>query len=171
MNPKILRQDRKRGARWSRPVTLAACLGVFLTALAGFALAQEAPPLDVPSDDIPARPEKGLAAGGWLFFPTVRTYTQYTDNLFQAVTNPISIWSVGIAPALSAEWTNGIHTTLLYGSVDGRKYPSDNNLNVFDAQAGFTQKYSPLPDLTFRVQGNYSHTTNATQYVNAIPES
>ncbi len=133
------------------------------------AKAQEAPPLTVPNDKLPARPAKGLTAGGWLFLPSVKAYTAYTDNLFQTVTSPISIWSIGINPAMQAEWSNGIHTTLLYGSVDARGYPSDNNLNLFDAQAGFTQKYSPLPDLTFRLQGNYSHQTNASQFIGAIP--
>ena len=33
----------------------------------------------------------------------------------------------------------------------------------------FVQKYSPLPDLTFRLQGDFTHQTLASQFVNAIP--
>ena len=127
------------------------------------------PPLSVPDDVLPARPEKALVWGDWLFFPTVRTYTAWSDNLFQRAVNPISAWSIGIAPALSAEWTNGIHTSLIYGNLDARTYPSNSEFDVFDAQAGFIQKYSPLPDLNFAVQGDYTHRTIASAFVNAIP--
>src|ERR1039457_3615711 len=92
--------------------------------------AQE-PPLSVPHRALPATPGDALAVGGWLFYPTINTYAQYTDNLFQTVFNPISIWGVGVKPSMIAEWSNGIHTTSLYGNLEGRKYLTDNELNVF----------------------------------------
>jgi len=67
-----------------------------------------------------------------------------------------------------AELSNGIHTTTLYGNLEVRKYPTDNEFNIFDRQAGFIQKYEALRDLTFRVQADYSHHTNASA-VTAIP--
>jgi hypothetical protein len=130
----------------------------------------DTPPLGVPpSGTLPATPGDALTAGGWLFYPSVRTYTQYTDNLFQSVLSPVSVWGFGIQPGLIAEWSNGIHTTTLYGNVDTRKYPTANQYNVFDPKAGFIQKYEPLPDLTFRVQGDYTHQTLTSSFVNAIP--
>src|ERR1035441_3887880 len=65
----------------------------------GAADAQE-PPLSVPYRSLPATPGDALAVGGWLFYPTINTYTQYTDNLFQTVFNPVSIWGVGVKPSM-----------------------------------------------------------------------
>jgi hypothetical protein len=131
--------------------------------------AQE-PPLSVPKSGVlPATPGDALAMGDWLFYPTVKTYTQYTDNLFQSPLNPVSVWGFGITPGLIAEWSNGIHTTTLYGNLDARTYPTNTQLNVLDPKAGFVQKYQPLPDLTFRVQGDYTHQTITSSLINAIP--
>ena len=133
----------------------------------GAADAQE-PPLSVPRRALSATPGDALAVGGWLFYPTINTYTQYTDNLFQTVFNPVSIWGVGVKPSMIAEWSNGIHTTMLYGNLEVRKYLTDSEFNIFDRQAGIIQKYEALRDLTFSVQGDYSHFTNANA-INAIP--
>ena len=133
----------------------------------GAADAQE-PPLSVPRRALSATPGDALAVGGWLFYPTINTYAQYTDNLFQTVINPISIWGVGVKPSMIAEWSNGIHTTSLYGNIEVRRYLTDSEFNIFDRQAGFTQKYEALRDLTFSIHGDYSHQTNASP-VNAIP--
>ena len=131
------------------------------------AVAQE-PPLSVPHKGLAATPGDALAVGGWLFYPTINTYAQYTDNLFQTVFNPVSAWGVGVKPSMIAEWSNGIHTTKLYGNLEVRKYPTDNEFNIFDRQAGVIQKYEALRDLTFSIQGDYSHQTNASS-PNAIP--
>jgi putative beta-barrel porin BBP2 len=120
--------------------------------------AQE-PPLSVPKNALPTTPGDALALGGWLFYPTINIYSQYSDNLFQTVLNPISIWGFGVKPSMIAEWSNGIHTTQLYGNIEGRKYITDNELNIFDRQAGFIQKYEALRDLTFTAQADYSHHT------------
>jgi hypothetical protein len=130
--------------------------------------AQE-PPLSVPINKLPTRPGDALALDGWLFYPTLRTYTQYSDNLFQSVLNPISVWGWGIAPALTAEWSNGIHTTTLYGNADARDYPTDTELNVLDYKAGVVQKYEALRDLVFSAQADYTHQTITSNFINAIP--
>src|ERR1035437_9052477 len=129
--------------------------------------AQE-PPLSVPINTLPARPGDALALNGWLFYPTLRTYTQYSDNVFQAAFSPISAWSWGITPGLIAEWSNGIHTTTLYGNLNLLRYPTETEINVFDRKAGVVQKYEALRDTRFRVQGDYTHQTYAS-VVTAIP--
>ena len=131
--------------------------------------AQE-PPLSVPKSGVlPARPGDALAIGGWLFYPTVRSYAQYSDNLFQSVLNPISVWGWGIAPALTAEWSNGFFTTTLYGNADARDYPTETELNVFDYKAGVIQKYQPVRDIVFSAQADYTHQTITSNTISAIP--
>ena len=146
----------------ARSHTRAAALAALL--LLGFMSASYAqePPLSVPRNVLPARPGDALTAGGWLFYPTINTYAQYTDNLFHTVLSPISIWGVGVKPSMIAEWSNGIHKTTLYGNLEVRKYLTDNEFNIFDRQAGFIQNYEALRDLTFKVQADYSHHTNAS---------
>ena len=143
-------------------------VGVALFLTAGFtaALAQE-PPLTVPKGGI-SKPGDALTAGDWILYPSVRGYSLYSDNLFQTPTNPISVWGFGVAPSLIAEWSHGIHQTTLYGNADLRSYPTRNDLNMSDRQAGFVQRYDPLRDLTFRIQGDYTHQTNASAN-SAIP--
>ena len=60
-------------------------------------------------------------------------------------------------------------STTLYGSLDARTYPTNTQLNVLDPKVGFVQKYAPLPDLTFRAQGDYTHQTITSTLINAIP--
>jgi hypothetical protein len=133
--------------------------------------AQSEPPLTVPT----AGPLGGLGdaipLGGWLFFPSIRAYTIYSDNLFQSPTAPISAWGLGTSPSLTAQWSNGIHTTTLYGNIDRQVYPTDNAINTFDRQATATQRYSPLPDLTFTALGDYTHKTIQSSLTNSIPSA
>jgi hypothetical protein len=75
----------------------------------------------------------------------------------------------GMTPSLTAERSNGIHTTTIYGNIDRQVYPTDNEVNTFDTQAGFTQKYEALRDLTFSVNGNYAHATLSSSLQNSIP--
>ena len=128
----------------------------------------DAPPLDVPPLRVLTKGD-GLSVGDWMLYPSIGIFSSYTDNLFQNSVSPISTWVFGIDPSLRAEWTNGIHTTDIYGSAEGRRYPTEEELDAFDDRVGLLQKYSPLPDLTFSVQGDYSHNTLGTQLINAIP--
>jgi hypothetical protein len=130
--------------------------------------AQE-PPLDVPSAGVLSTPSDVLSYGGWLFYPEITVYAVGTDNLFQTPTSPISVGGVGYIPKLVTEWTDGMYRTTLYGNYEQRFYPSQSDLNVFNRNAGFTQSYSPLPDLKFSVQGDYTHLTNTSSLIGSIP--
>lgn len=132
------------------------------------AWAQE-PPLDVPRTGRLTKPTDVLAAGGWLLYPQVRAFGLWADNLYQTPTNPINTSGIGIAPSMIAEWSNGIHTTNLYGNLERRVYPHHSDINTFDRQAGFTQRYEALRDLNFRFNGDYTHKTNAQGLISAIP--
>src|ERR1700731_3750443 len=76
--------------------------------------AQSEPPLDVPiGGRLGAKPGEAIPLEGWLLYPSVRTYSAYSDNLFNSSQSPISAWGFGLSPSLTAEWSNGIHTTTL----------------------------------------------------------
>jgi hypothetical protein len=111
----------------------------------------------------------GIPIGEWLIYPSIRLYSIYSDNLFLAPSAPISALGFGATPSVTAQWTNGIHTTTIFANVDTQRYPTDNLIDTFNRQATFTQKYAPLPDLTFTVLGDYSHTTVTSSLTNSIP--
>jgi hypothetical protein len=154
-----------RLGRYARRSVLGA---LFLIAWIATALAQE-PPLDVSINRLPARSPDTISIGGWLLYPTVRVYPFYSDNLFQTSQNPLSVLGFGMTPSLTAERSNGIHTTTLYGTIDRQVFPTDNEVNTFNRNAGFTQKYEALRDLTFTVNGDYSHQTATSSLQNSIP--
>src|ERR1700704_4862356 len=114
--------------------------GLFLIALIAPAMAQE-PPLDVARNSLPTRSSDAVTIGEWLLYPTVRAYTFYSDNLFLSPQNRLSVLGFGTSPSLTAERSNGIHTTKLYGNIDRQVFPTENEVNTFDRQAGFSQKY------------------------------
>ena len=95
----------------------------------------------------------------------------YSDNLFLSPTAPIKALGLGISPSLTAQWTNGIHTTTIYANFDTEDYPTDNTINTFNREATVTQKYAPLPDLTFTVLGDYTHQTISSSLTNSIPNA
>jgi hypothetical protein len=154
-------RSRKFGARLAFSALL-------LIAWIPLAFAQEPPPLDVQRNRLPARDPNAIAVDGWLLYPTLRIYSLYSDNLFLSPTTPISVPGFGVTPGMTAEWTNGIHSTTLYGNIDRQVYPTDNELNTLDARAGFTQKYEAMRDLIFSVNGNYSRQTFASGLQNSI---
>jgi hypothetical protein len=133
-----------------------------------FAQAPALPPLDVPVVRPPARDPNAIAVDGWLLYPTLRLYSLFSDNLFLTPTSPISVGGVGVTPSLVAVWSNGIHTTTLYGNIDRQTYPTDNDVNTLDGRAGFTQRYEAMRDLIFTVNGNYAHTTWSPGLQNSI---
>src|SRR3984893_9137973 len=141
---------------------------LFLIAWIPLAFAQE-PPLDVPRvGRLPARDPNAIAIDGWLLYPTLRIYSLYSDNLFLSPTSPIAAAGVGVTPSMSAVWSNGIHTTTLYGNIDRQAYPTDDDINTLDGRAGFTQRYEALRDLIFTVNGNYTHQTLTTGLQSSI---
>jgi len=126
-----------------------------------------APP-DVTLTRLPARDPNAITVDGWSLYPTMRLYSQYYDNFFQTPTDPLSVGGVGVTPSLAAVWSNGIHTTTLYGSLDRQDYPTDNGINILDGRAGFTQRYEAMRDLIFTFNGNYAHQTLSTGLQNSI---
>jgi Putative beta-barrel porin 2 len=112
----------------------------------------------------------GIPIDSWLLYPSLRLYSLYSNNLFQTPTPPIiKALGFGVSPSLTAQWTNGIHTTTVYANIDSQIYPTENEINTFDKQVTFTQKYSPLPDLTFTALGDYTHKTISSSLTNSIP--
>src|ERR1700677_253264 len=167
-----------KGSILSRTFVRSAFGALFLMASIPLACAQTAlpqsfglsgpPPLDVPFNRLPARDPNAIAVDGWLLYPTLRLYSLYSDNLFLSPTSPITAPGFGVTPGLVAVWSNGIHTTTLYGNIDSQGYPTDNDVNTLDGRAGFTQKYEAMRDLIFTVNGNYAHQTWATGLQSSI---
>lgn len=158
-----------KGSIRSRRIATRSALGaLFLFASISLAFAQE-PPLDVRGTTrLPTRDPSAIAIDGWLFYPTLRLYSLYSDNLFLSPISPIAAPGFGATPSLTAEWSNGIHTTTLYGNLDRQAFPTNNAINTLDGRAGFTQKYEAMRDLIFSVNGNFAHQTLASGLQNSI---
>ena len=165
INPMAWARSKRTGPHALR-VAVGACL---LIGCISSSFAQSEPPLTVPSTGSLPGPANAIPLEGWLLFPSIRTYSLYSDNFFQSPTARISALGFGASPSLTAQWSNGIHTTTLYGNIDRQVYPTDNAINTFDRQATATQTYSPLPDLTFTALGDYTHKTISSGLTNSIP--
>jgi hypothetical protein len=118
----------------------------------------------------PTACRSGIPVGEWLLYPSIRLYSIYSDNLFLAPSNGINALGFGATPSLTAQWTNGIHSTTIFANVDTQRYPTFNLIDTFDRQATFTQSYTPLPDMTFTAVGDYSHKTVTGSLTNSIPD-
>jgi hypothetical protein len=125
----------------------------------------------VPYDGTPITCRSGIPLGEWLIYPSIRAYSLYSDNLFLTPTSPLSAAGFGATPSVTAQWSNGIHTSTLYASIDAQDYPTENPINSVDSQVTFTQNYSPLPDLNFTVLGDYTHTTITSSLTSSIPST
>ena len=150
----------------------AALSTLFLFGFMNLALAQSPPPpLDIPAPaPLTADPET-IAWNGWLLYPELGLRGVWSDNLFQSPFNPIDATGYSFEPKLLAKWTNGIHSTTLYGGMVRTIYPGQNSLNTSDRRAGFIQQYEPLRDLKFSVQADYDHRTNTSSFINGIPRA
>ncbi len=157
-----------RPARVTRALQVV-CSTVFMLVGSEVAFAQSEPPLTVPPTPQLPPPGEAIPLEGWLLFPSIKTYSIYSDNLFQSPTAPVKVGGLGATPALTAEWTNGIHTTTLFGTFDRQVFPTDDAINTFDPKATITQQYQPLRDLTFRATADYTHKTIASTLQNSIP--
>ena len=122
-------------------------------------------------NNAPLRCKSGIPVGEWLLYPSLRAYSLYSNNLFLASTGPTKVLGFGATPRLSAQWTDGIHTTTISGNIDTQYYPTDTPINVFNSDANITQKYAPLPDLTFTAVGDFTHQTIQSSLTNSIPTS
>ena len=111
-----------------------------------------------------------LSLGDWLLYPTLNFHTFYDTNIYSSATTPISAAGLNFNPTLLATYDTGIHTTSLYGNINSNVYPFIDYINnTFDRQVGFVEKYEAMRDLIFTVQGNYSHSTNASIFTQALP--
>lgn len=133
------------------------------------ALAQE-PPTTIPAGGPPST-VGAIPFDGWLLYPSLGLTSQYSNNYFLAPQSKISGWGFGEAPSLTAEWSNGIHTTTLFGSFDHIDYPTQNEIDTNDGEATFTQKYAPTRDLSFTFLADYTHQTISSGLINSIPTS
>ena len=86
---------------------------------------------------------------GWLLYPSLTVFSQYSDNYFLSPPPKISAVGFGVTPSLIATWSDGINTTTLNGHFQGRDYPTASEINATDGEATFTQTYAPLRDLSF----------------------
>jgi len=129
------------------------------------------PPLEPPGPTQPLPSGAGaLSLGEWLLSPTVGFSTFYDSNIHGSAANPLPGPGFHFNPGIRADYDSGLYDTQLYASIDSEVYPSLNyENNTFNRQAGMLERYSPLPDLSFIVQGNYVHNTNAAAIVNSIP--
>jgi hypothetical protein len=153
-----------------RSLALRIALGaLFAVVGVSASLAQSEPPLNVPPGGPPPQSPSAIPFQSWLFYPSINTFSTYSDNLFQSPQSRISAWGFGISPSLTAEWSNGIHTSTLYGNIERRVYPTENEVNATDEQATVTQKYQPLRDLTFTAQVDYTHKTLSNSLEDSIP--
>jgi hypothetical protein len=158
-----------KGSILSRRFACSVLSLLFLMLWIPSSFAQQEPPLTVPGGGkLPAKDPSAIAVDGWLLYPTLRLYSLYSDNLFLTPQNPLSVGGLGVTPSLTAIWSNGIHTTTLYGFLDRQAYPTDNAVNTLDGRAGFTQRYEAMRDLIFTFNGNYAHQTLATGLQNSI---
>src|ERR1700722_5223844 len=149
-----------------RSVALLLMFSAFFACGMRAASAQEPPTVPLAGQLPPVG--NAIPIDGWLLYSTLNLFSQYSDNYFLSPTAKISGIGFGITPALTAQWTDGIHSTTLYGNFQGIQYPTAPEINTTDGEATFTQRYSPLPDLSFSVSGDYTHRTIAPGLQNGI---
>lgn len=130
--------------------------------------AQE-PPLTVPVGGPPALDPSAIAFDGWQLYPALDFIAENSSNYFLSSQMKVAGWAFGVSPSVTAEWSNGIYTTTLFGTFEHLQYPTDNSVNTEYAEATFTQRYAPLRDLTFTFLGDYTHQTIASSLTSAIP--
>lgn len=159
-----------RSISLGRSSLLAVCGAVILCGSLKQACAQE-PPLAIPAGGPPAAGQGAIPVDGWLLYPELDTFTQYSNNYFLSPLSKIWGWSFGISPSMTAEWSNGIHTTTLYGDFTHVEYPTNNEAITNDGEATVTQQYAPLRDLTFTLLGDYTHRTLAGALTSGIPSA
>jgi hypothetical protein len=167
------------GARFAwGPVVCAALIGgSACNALAiDLSDAVNSPPQSKKAAETPNRDYNGLPVGGWMLYPTLFAGLVHDDNIFQTQTNRVSAFGVRITPSLKAKWSNGIHSTSLYGTVDALKYATSSDLRETSARAGLTHNYEAMRDLVFNVSGDYTRQfdilNNASSFNNnLVPQS
>jgi len=140
------------------------------------ARAQAEPPSSIPAGGPPGYDPNAIAFNSWLLYPSVNFLAENSGNYFITPQSKLSGWSYGVNPALTAIWSNGIHTTTLYGNFSQLQYPPDNQvpqeskINSISGEGTWTQQYSPLRDLNFTAVADYQHQTLQAGLTSAIPQ-
>lgn len=147
---------------------LAVCGSLLVCGGARQTYAQE-PPTAIPSGGPPPPGPNAIPFDGWLLYPELDTFTQNSNNYFLSPIAKVPGWSFGISPSLTAEWSNGIHTTTLYGDFTHVEYPTNSAVTTNDGKATITEQYAPLRDLNFTFLADYTHHTLNTALTNGIP--
>ena len=130
-------------------------------------LAQE-PPTTIPAGGPPSS-VGAIPFNGWLLYPSLNLFTEYSNNYFLNPQAKISGWGFGESPSLTAQWSNGIHTTTLFADFTHIDYPTENAINTNNGEATFTQRYAPLRDLSFTFLADYTHQTINSGLTSSIP--
>ena len=149
---------------------LAVFSAVFAFSGSGAALAQE-PPVTIPAGGPPGYDSNAIPFYSWLVYPSINFLALNSNNFFLAPKSQLRGWEFSVNPNVTAIWSNGIHTTTIYGSVQRVEYPTNNPLNGTNGEATFTQQYAPLRDLNFTLVGDYTHQTLSSGLTNAIPSA
>jgi hypothetical protein len=104
------------------------------------------------------REYSALPIGSWLLYPTLFFGGVFDNNVGQAAGGRASSAGARLVPSLLAETTDGIHKTTLYGMADARFYGdnSGRSADTVAARAGVIERYQPMPDLLFNLQGDYT---------------
>jgi hypothetical protein len=130
--------------------------------LVGVALLLTAAPVSrVWASDLPVKADplapKPMAIGAWLFAPTLFAGTLYNSNVNQTA-DKVSSWGERVVPGFTASLDNGIHQTSIYGLADFQNYSNSAVIDktVVDAKAGVSQVYLPTPELTIKLNGDYT---------------
>jgi Putative beta-barrel porin 2 len=131
--------------------------------------APSAPPVDPPTERPLASGSGMLSIGQWLLSPTLDVYTLYNTNIQSSPTIDLKSSGFHYHPALQAELDTGIYDTKLYGNIDSILYPTQNELNTFNRQAGVYETYAPLRDLILTAHVDYTHNTLANVVITSIP--
>ena len=138
------------------------------------ARAQAEPPTTIPAGGPPGSDPNAIAFESWLLYPSVNFLAENSNNYFISSQSKLSGLAFGVDPALTAIWSNGIHTTTLYGSFQQLQYPPDvvpqeSKINAISGEGTWTQQYAPLRDLNFTFAADYTHQTLQAGLTSAIP--
>lgn len=112
----------------------------------------------------PGRAEDAMIVGDWLLYPSAFAGIVFDSNPNQSPTGAHPSAGLQLTPSLLAERDDGISETTLYGTVNAPFYTNNGagnsqgvgTENVPSARAGATEIYTPLPDLIFTTQGDYT---------------
>jgi hypothetical protein len=138
------------------------------------ARAQEPPTSIPPGGPLPFDPN-AIPFNSWLLYPSVNFLAENSNNYFITPQSKLSGWAFGVDPSMTAEWSNGIHTTTLYGNFQQLQYPPDgqvpqeSKITSPSGEATWTQQYAPLRDLNFTFAGDYVHQTLSPALTSSIP--